>query len=116
MKRLSSRRKALDGFLPNLLSGATAYDRIAGYFSSSVLEIAGEAIEQVAGQVRVICNSHLDPLDVSTARAAQLAMRREWTASVPEDVPSPYQRRLTRLYSLLTNGKLRIKVLPDARF
>lgn len=116
MKRLSSRRTALHDFLPNLLSGATAYDRIAGYFSSAVLEVAGEAIERVAGQVHVICNSQLDPLDVSTARAAQLAMRREWSASVPEDVPPPYQKRLARLYSLLTSGKLRIKVLPDARF
>ena len=116
MKRYSSRRAPLDGFLNRELVGATAYDRIAGYFSSSVLEIAGEAIEAVAGQVRVICNSQLDPMDVSTARAAQRAMRREWTASVPEDVSPPMQKRLARLYEFLRSGKLRVKVLPDPHF
>ena len=116
MQRYSSRRAPLDDFLVRALAGATAYDRIAGYFSSSVLELAGEAIEQVAGQVRVICNSQLDPLDVSTARAAQLAQRREWAGSIPEDVPPPMQRRLARLHDFLKSGKLRVRVLPDARF
>ena len=116
MKRYSSRRTPLGDFLTRELAGATAYDRIAGYFSSSVLEIAGEAIEQISGQVRVICNSQLDPLDVPTARAAHLAMRREWTEAVPEDVPPPMQKRLARLYDFLKSGKLRVKVLPDTRF
>ena len=116
MRRFSSRRAPLDDFLARSLAGAVAYDRIAGYFSSSVLELAGEAIEQVQGQVRVVCNSQLDPLDVSTARAAQLAQRREWTGSVPEDVPPLMQKRLVRLHDFLKSGKLRVKVLPDARF
>ena len=116
MRRYSSRRAPLDDFLVRLLSEATAYDRIAGYFSSSVLELAGEAIEQVTGQVRVVCNSQLDPLDVSTARAAQLAQRREWAASVPEDIPPPLQKRLAHLHELLKSGKLRIRVLPNERF
>ncbi len=116
MRRYSSRRAPLDGFLADALLGATAYDRIAGYFSSSVLELAGEAIEQVEGQVRVICNSQLDPTDVSTARAAHLAQRREWAGSLPEDVPPPMQRRLARLYDFLKSGKLRVRVLPDTRF
>lgn len=116
MRRCSSRRAPLDDFLTDALAGATAYDRIAGYFSSSVLELAGEAIEQVSGQVRVICNSQLDPLDVSTARAAQLAQRREWAGSIPEDVPPPMQTRLARLHDFLKSGKLRVRVLPDSRF
>ena len=116
MRRYSSRRAPLNDFLSRALAGATAYDRIAGYFSSSVLELAGEAIEQVAGQVRVVCNSQLDPLDVSTARAAHLAQRQEWNQSVPEDVPPPMQKRLARLHDFLKSGKLRVKVLPDARF
>ncbi len=116
MRRYSSRRAPLDDFLARALAGASTYDRIAGYFSSSVLELAGEAIEQVAGQVRVVCNSQLDPRDVSTARAAQLAQRREWAGSIPEDVPPPMQTRLARLHEFLKSGKLRVKVLPDARF
>lgn len=76
--------------------------------------MAGEALEQVRCQVRVVCNSRLDPLDVSTARAAQLAMRREWTESLPEDIGPALQKRLSRLYDLLRSGKVRVKGVPDA--
>ena len=42
--RYSTRRKKLDqSFLNKKLKGAISYDRIAGYFSSSILEVAGEA-------------------------------------------------------------------------
>jgi hypothetical protein len=44
IRRFSSRRQRLDrSFLARHLAGARAYDRIAGYFSSSILEMAGEA-------------------------------------------------------------------------
>jgi hypothetical protein len=64
-----------------------SYDRIAGYFRSSLFEVAGEAIARVQGPVRIICNSDLDPLDLSTAAAAQAALRRSWCASRPEEAP-----------------------------
>jgi hypothetical protein len=98
--RYSSRRGSLRGFLPDLLAGAHAYDRIAGYFRSSILEIAGEALETMAdgATVRVICNSDLDPLDVATARAAKAQMYREWCAGLPDDVGPALKRRLERLY------------------
>ena len=45
LTRHSSRRRPLDtGFLAPRLAGARSYDRIAGYFSSSILEVAGEAL------------------------------------------------------------------------
>jgi superfamily II DNA or RNA helicase len=116
LTRFSSRRAQLGDFLPNQLQGAKAYDRIAGYFSSSLLEVAGEAISQVEGQVRIVCNSDLQRPDIVTAGVAQAAMRREWCASVPDDVPAPFQERLKRLHELLVSGKLRVKVLPDERF
>lgn len=116
MQRHSSRRAPLNTFLADALAGASSYDRIAGYFSSSILEIAGEAIESVAGEVRMVCNSDLDPADVATARAASLALRREWNSSLPADFSPPLQKRLARLYALLKSGKLRVRVLPDARF
>lgn len=57
-KRCSSRWQSLDaGFLSDCLQGAKQYDCIAGYFSSSMLEIAGEALESIDGNIRVICNS-----------------------------------------------------------
>jgi hypothetical protein len=116
LQRHSSRRAPLHQFLAGALDGAVAYDRIAGYFSSSILEIAGEAIEEVAGAVRMVCNSDVDPADVATARAAAIALRREWNTSLPEDLPPPLQTRLARLYGLLKSGKLLVRVLPDSRF
>jgi hypothetical protein len=113
LQRYSSRRARLGDFLPIQLEGARAYDRIAGYFSSSILEVAAEAIEELAGSARLVCNSQLDPLDVATARAAQLGMRREWCTSLPDDLPPRFQARLQKLYALLTSGKLKVKVLPD---
>ena len=70
----SSRRNRLDhSVLNKLLDGAVSYDRIAGYFRSSLFEVAGEAIAKVADAVRIICNSELDPQDLVTAVAAQAA-------------------------------------------
>ena len=87
LSRHSSRRQPLDtGFLNARLEGATHYDRIAGYFSSSILEIAGEALESIRGRIRVVCNSGLSRADVEVAKAARAAMRREWCDSQPEDL------------------------------
>lgn len=116
--RHSSRREPLAGFLPGLLRGARGYDRIAGYFRSSILEVAGEALEELApgAVVRVIANSDLSPLDVLTARAAKAAMYREWRASLPEDIPPPLRARLDRLHRFLSAGRLVVRVLPDETF
>jgi len=60
--RFSSRRQRLDrSFLRQRLRDARAYDRIAGYFRSSLLEVAGEELESVQGVIRVVCNSDLSP-------------------------------------------------------
>ena len=85
LERHSSRRRPLDAsFLKPRLEGARSYDRIAGYFSSSILEVAGEAFEQVQGSVRIVCNSQMSRADVEIAKAARAAMRREWCESRPE--------------------------------
>jgi hypothetical protein len=79
--RYSSRRSPLKDFLATQLQSARRYDRIAGFFSSSLLEVAGEALERMRPEggetcVRVVCNSCLNPLDVQTARAAKWGMHR----------------------------------------
>ena len=52
--RYSSRREPLsDALLNKKLKNAKSYDRIAGYFSSSILEVAGENIERMEGKIRV---------------------------------------------------------------
>ncbi|MEJ2069296.1 MAG: phospholipase D-like domain-containing protein [Syntrophobacterales bacterium] len=117
IQRFTSRLHKLDQtFLTERLRGALAYDRIAGYFSSSILEVAGEALESVQGPVRVICNSDLQVQDVETARAAQYGMRREWCASGPEKFGEPSQGRFQRLHRFLRDGKLQVKVLPNDNF
>lgn len=120
--RFSTRRQRLDSsFLCDRLREARGYDRIAGYFCSSLLEVAGEALESISGQVRMICNSDLDPADVETARAAQMAVRRSWCAFEPEkllDNPGGLflRERYQRLFKMLRNGKLQVRVLPDSAF
>ncbi len=119
--RYSSRRQNLGAtYLADRLREARSYDRIAGYFSSSLLEVAGEAIETMTGPVRLVCNGDLDPSDVATATAAQAAIRQEWCASQPEALVDkagqPIRERMAKLYELLASGKLRVVVLPDAHF
>ena len=118
ISRHSSRRQPLDAsFLNARLEGATHYDRIAGYFSSSIIEIVGEALERIDGKVRVVCNSALSRSDVEIAKAAQAAMRREWCDSRPELLGDASKPRFKRLYDLLRSGKMEgIRVLPDEVF
>ncbi|MDR3281081.1 MAG: phospholipase D-like domain-containing protein [Synergistaceae bacterium] len=116
LNRYSSRtHKLSEQFINAKLAGAVSYDRIAGYFCSSILEVAGEAIEAVSGKVRVICNSGLSPEDVRVAGLAKIRMRQEWNEYKPEEVfaTAGAISRLSRLYSLLSSGKLEVRVLPD---
>ncbi len=117
IRRFSSRRERLDtSFLNDRLKGALAYDRIAGYFSSSILEVAGENLDQITGTVRMVCNSQLDVKDVKTAQAAVGAMRKEWCATEPEKLGEGSRSRFQKLHDYLTSGKLEVRVLPDAAF
>lgn len=118
IERFSSRTQPLSEMLPRLLEGAVGYDRIAGYFSSSILDIAGESIDGMTGDrpIRIVCNSDLSPVDVLTARAAHQAMVREWKLSLPQDITPALRKRLERLYRLLKSGRLQVRVLPDERF
>ena len=117
IQRHSSRRNRLDQtVLSKRLDGAASYDRIAGYFRSSLFEVAGEAISKVQGPVRIICNSDLDPQDLITAAAAQGALRRSWCAGLPETAPPPAIPRYRALYEALTAGRMEVRVLPDSAF
>ena len=117
LQRHSSRRNRLDHVVLNQrLEGAVSYDRIAGYFRSSLFEVAGEAIAKVAGPVRIICNSDLDPQDLVTAAAAQAALRRSWCSGLPEQAPPVAMPRYRALYEALTTGRMEVRVLPDAAF
>jgi len=117
MKYYSSRREGLDQhFINRTLQGAVSYDRIAGFFRSSILEVAGESLEKLTGKIRVVCNSDLSIQDVETAKAAQQAIRRSWCQGKPEKLPEQSHPRFARLYKFLTEGKMQVRVLPDEVF
>lgn len=117
LRRHSSRRGRLDqSVLNQRLEGAISYDRIAGYFRSSLFEVAGEALAKITGPVRVICNSDIDPQDMTTAVAAQSALRRSWCAGEPEAAPPPAMPRYRALYDALISKRIEVRVLPDAAF
>jgi len=117
IRRHSSRRNRLDqSVLTQRLTGAVSYDRIAGYFRSSLFEVAGEALASVSGPVRIVCNSELDPQDLITAAAAQAALRRSWCAGKPEDAPPAALPRYRALYAALIAQKIEVRVLPNAAF
>lgn len=122
IRRYSSRRQALDrSFLCARLQNARGYDRIAGYFSSSLLEVMGEELESVTGTIRMVCNSELSSADIETARAAQMAVRRSWCGFEPEKLlentgGEAVRERFARLFKLLRSGKLQVRVLPDQTF
>ena len=122
IRRFSSRRERLDrSLLSERLRGAGSYDRIAGYFCSSLLEVVGEDLQSVQGVIRMVCNSDLNLADVQTARAAQAALRQSWCGSKPEDLlegkGEPQARKRFRdLFDILRSGKLEVRVLPDKAF
>ena len=117
INRFSSRRQPLDSsFLNERLKGALAYDRVAGYFSSSIMEVAGEALELMKGKVRIVCNSELEERDVITAQAANMAMRREWCSWKPEKWGEAAKPRFQRLHDFLRDGRMEVRVLPTKKF
>ncbi|MCZ8320048.1 MAG: phospholipase D-like domain-containing protein [Novosphingobium sp.] len=116
IQRFSSLRQRLDHvFLANRLKGARSYKRIAGYFRSSILELVGEQIEDIE-DVRIVCNSELDPHDVMVSKAArEVALKERWNQE-PIDTEAFFHReRYRRLYKLLSSGRVQIKVVPKNR-
>ncbi|MDW7774361.1 MAG: phospholipase D-like domain-containing protein [Desulfobulbaceae bacterium] len=134
INRYSSRRGSLyKEFLHKRLTGALRYDRIAGYFQSSLLELAATELADIP-HVRIVCNAEVNAEDVKTVRMATGSRRREleesllrltWNAGqFPHLVDvhgSEAQVRLKVLHQLLTassrDGRLfEIRIVPDSEF
>ena len=61
IRRFSSRTHRLDSsFLLQHLPGARSYKRIAGYFTSSLFEVANELLESIP-EVKIVCNVDIHP-------------------------------------------------------
>lgn len=134
LNRHSSRRASLyETFLKPRLAGARRYDRIAGYFQSSLLELASDSLADIQ-RIRIVCNTEVSAEDVKTVRMASGSRRKEleesllrlaWNAgNFPHlvDVHGvPAQKRLNVLHELLmTSGKdgrlFEIRLVPDSEF
>jgi hypothetical protein len=117
INRFSSRVNNLgETFFKDALQNATSYDRIVGYFSSSIIEIAGEYIDQMQGKVRIICNSQLQVDDVKFIKDQPQAMKLEWCDGKPEEELTKIPNRLKRLYQYLVTDKMEVRVLPNDVF
>jgi len=115
--RFSSRTNNLGAtFFKSALENAVSYDRIAGYFSSSIIEIAGEYIDKMSGTVRIICNSQLQAEDVKFIKDQPQAMKLEWCDGRPEEELAKIPDRLSKLYQYLVTGKMEVRVLPNDVF
>ena len=120
LKRFSARLGRIDeDFLTPRLTGASTYDRLSGYFTSSVLHLLQEPFSTV-GRIRMVCNSDLNPSDVAVAKIAEEQQRRRWHASRPEvqlqQAPPEMRGRLRLLHAALLSGQVEIRVLPDEAF
>jgi superfamily II DNA or RNA helicase len=117
IRRFSSRQGKLDHvFLRERLLGARRYDRIAGYFRSSLLDLVFEDLSAV-DQIRVVCNSDLDPRDLSAARTAAqqaMALREKWFERPPEAESVLGRDRYRKLFELLVRGNLSVRVVGRA--
>src|SRR5215813_11732237 len=114
--RFSSRRQRLDHtFLANRLKGAMSYKRIAGYFRSSIFELIGEEIANIP-HVQIVCNSELDAADVVVSKhVRETALKERWNEAPAEVEALLHKDRYRRLHSLLTSGRVEIRMVPRDR-
>jgi len=112
--RHSSRTSRLDNsFLLKHLAGARSYKRIAGYFTSSLFEVADELIEQIPS-VQIVCNSDIHPQDLLTAKQCEARMLGRWNETTGLEQGLLKRPRYRRLDSFLEKHGQAIRVAPDS--
>jgi superfamily II DNA or RNA helicase len=112
--RLSSRTHALDtNFLQEHLKGALRYRRIAGYFTSSLFEVAGELIEQVP-DVQIVCNADIRAEDLRIAKVCEAKLLGKWNEQSVEVEALMNRERYQRLNAFLAKRGQVIRVAPDS--
>lgn len=113
LARFSSRHGRLSqAYLADRLKGAKSYDRIAGYFRSSIFELVGEEIESI-GTVRIVANADLDLADVQAAQKVREA--KLFQKFVEDDLvvdAAIHGDRYAKLHELLVSNKVQVKVVP----
>ncbi|MFW5397903.1 MAG: helicase-like protein [Candidatus Accumulibacter regalis] len=114
IRRFSSRTCRLDqSFLAEQLQGARSYRRIAGYFTSSLFEVAHEWLESVA-DVRIVCNVDLAPEDLKIAQLREARMLGRWNERSIEAESLLNRERYQLLDAFLAKRGQVIRVAPDS--
>jgi superfamily II DNA or RNA helicase len=114
IRRFSSRSHRLDrSFLAEQLQGARSYRRIAGYFTSSLFEIAHEWLEPIP-DVRIVCNVDLSPEDLKVAQLREARMLGRWNERSIEAESLLNRERYQRLDAFLSKRGQVIRVAPDS--
>jgi hypothetical protein len=114
IRRFSSRTHRLDqSFLAEQLQGARSYRRIAGYFTSSLFEVAHEWLESVP-DVRIVCNVDLAPEDLKIAQLREARMLGRWNERSIEAESLLNRERYQRLDAFLAKRGQVIRVAPDS--
>ena len=113
IRRFSSRTHRLDQtVLLEHLKGARSYKRIAGYFTSSLFEVAGELLDEVP-EAKIVCNVDIHPDDLRIAKLREAKMVGRWNESALEAEALMNRERYRRLDAFLQRRGQEIRVAPD---
>ena len=114
IRRFSSREHQLDtSFLLQHLQGARSYRRIAGYFTSSLFEVAHELLENIP-DVRIVCNVDIHPDDLKVAQLREARMMGRWNEKAIEAEALLNRNRYRRLDAFLQRHGQAVRVAPDS--
>lgn len=111
--RHSSRRQKLDkSFLIPLLERAVRYRRIAGYFTSSLFEVAGEHIKSIP-DVQIVCNADIRSEDLRVSGVIEQRMLGRINEKAVEVDALMEQERYAMLSDFLEQRGQVIRVAAD---
>ncbi len=116
IRRHSSRLQRLDrSFLDAYLHQAVSYRRIAGYFTSSLFEVASEVLTRIP-KVEIVCNVDVQPEDVRVAQLCAARMLGAWNRDTDLEADAIFNRpryeRLTAFFQ--THGAGVIRAVPSS--
>ncbi len=114
IRRFSSRTHRLDStFLLEHLKGARSYKRIAGYFTSSLFEVANELLDEIP-EVKIVCNVDIHPDDLKVAQLRESKMIGRWNEKEMEAEALLNRDRYRRLDAFLARHGQVVRVAPDS--
>ena len=114
IRRFSSRTDRLDhSFLLKHLKSARSYRRIAGYFTSSLFEVASELLDDIP-EVKIVCNVDIHPDDLKVAQLRESKMIGRWNERGIEADALLNKERYRLLDAFLNKHEDSIRVAPDS--